>query len=101
MRPETLKQSQEVVGNILEQIGIGNICPQNGRKSLPAILSRGSNTRIYKEFNIPMKKWAHELNREFSKQEVQMPSKYMKKYSTSLAIKEMQIKDTQIPSHPS
>jgi hypothetical protein len=41
-----------------------------------------------------MKKWAHELNREFSKEEVKMASKYMKKYTNSLVIKEMQIKTT-------
>jgi hypothetical protein len=41
-----------------------------------------------------MKKWADELNREFSKEEVQMASKYMKKCSTSMVTKEMKIKIT-------
>jgi hypothetical protein len=53
-------------------------------------------SRIYRELknlspqriNIPMKKWAHELNREFFKEEVQMASKYMKKCSTSLVIRD-------------
>jgi hypothetical protein len=38
-----------------------------------------------------MKKWAHKLNREFPKQEVQMASKYIILYSI---IKEMQTKTT-------
>jgi hypothetical protein len=36
-----------------------------------------------------VKKWAHELNKEFSKEEVQIVSKYMKKCSTSLDMKEI------------
>jgi hypothetical protein len=40
-----------------------------------------------------MKKWTHELNWEFSKEEVQMASKCMK-CSTSLVKREMQIKTT-------
>jgi hypothetical protein len=39
-----------------------------------------------------MKKWTNELNRTFSKEEVQMAKKHMKKCSPSL--KEIQIKTT-------
>jgi hypothetical protein len=39
-----------------------------------------------------MKKWGHELNKEFSEEEIQVASKYMNKCSTSLVMKEMQIK---------
>jgi hypothetical protein len=63
---------------------------------------RGLISNIYKELkkvdsrktNNPIKEWGTELIKEFSTEEYQLPEKHLKKCSTYLIIREMQMKTT-------
>ena len=110
IKQDTIKLLEDNIGKTFSNINLTNVFPGQSPMSteikakinpwnliktqLIQLNNNNNNNNNNNKKPNPMEKWAKDLNRHFFKEDIQMANKHMKKCSTSLIIREMQIKTT-------
>ena len=95
MKLKSLCKTKETINKMKRQPWMEeNICKRSNWQRINLQNIQAAHAAQYQKTNDPVQKWAEDLNRHFSNEDVQIANKHMKGCSTSLIIREIQIKTT-------